>query len=180
MLPDHVEKTVEAIAELHLEHFRRATSVQRGVDRMTKVVAKPALIGLLTLFLVGWISLNLILEFSGRGAFDPPPFQGLQDVAAMLGLYITVLILNTQRREDELGERRDRLTLELAVLSDQKTAKIIELLEELRRDHPQIADRVDRQAAEMAQPTHPRAVLRQIKDTHDEMLTSPDRVPSSP
>jgi uncharacterized membrane protein len=177
MLPAHVEKTVQAIAELHLDHFRQATRVQRAVDRMTKVVGRPTSIGLLTLCLISWIGLNLVLKFSGWKAFDPPPFQWFQDVAAVLGLYITVLILNTQRREDELAERWDQLTLELAVLSDQKTAKIIELLEELRRDHPQIPDRVDPQASEMAQPTNPRAVLRQIKDTHDEMVSSLDSTP---
>jgi uncharacterized membrane protein len=178
MLPAHVENTVQAIAELHLDHFRQATPVQLSVDRMTKVVGRPASIGLLTLCLICWMGLNLVLKISGREVFDPPPFPWLQDVAAILGLYITLLILNTQRREDELAERRDQLTLELAVLSDQKTAKIIELLEELRRDHPQIADRVDPQASEMAEPTNPRAVLRQIKDTQDEIVSSLDSTPS--
>jgi uncharacterized membrane protein len=45
------------------------------------------------------------------------------------------------------------MTLELAMLGDQKTAKIIALLEELRRDHPEIVDRVDREAAEMSRAT---------------------------
>jgi uncharacterized membrane protein len=174
LLPDHVEQTVRAIGELHLAHFRKATRVQRVVDRLTNVVGYPASIAVLTLFLLGWIGLNLALQSVVGGAFDPPPFQWLQGIGAMLGLYITILILNTQRREDELAERRDQLTLELAILADQKTAKIIELLEELRRDHPQIADRVDQQASEMAQPTNPHAVLDQIKDTHEEMLSSFD------
>ena len=42
-----------------------------------------------------------------------------------------------------LGQRRELLILELAILSEQKTAKVIQLLEEVRRDNPLIHDRVE-------------------------------------
>jgi len=45
-----------------------------------------------------------------------------------------------------------QVTLELAILSEQKTAKVIQLLEESRRDNPLIRDRVDQEAEAMAQP----------------------------
>jgi hypothetical protein len=38
------------------------------------------------------------------------------------------MILMTQRRDDEMAMRRDQMTLELAILSEQKSAKIIALL----------------------------------------------------
>ena len=47
---------------------------------------------------------------------------------------MVVLILATQRREYQLAQLREQLTLELAILSEQKTAKVIQLLEESRRD----------------------------------------------
>ena len=53
---------------------------------------------------------------------------------------ITVFILTTQRREIEQTELWGPLKLELVITSDQKTAKIIELIEELRRDMPQVHD----------------------------------------
>jgi uncharacterized membrane protein len=153
MLPAHIEKTVQAIAELHMQHHREATPFQHALDRMTNVVGRPRSIGFLTLCVAVWIGLNLLLRLSGRAALDPPPFPWLQDAGTLLSLYITILILITQRREDELARRRDQMTLELAMLGDQKTAKIIALLEELRRDHPEIVDRVDREAAEMSRAT---------------------------
>ena len=45
------------------------------------------------------------------------------------------LILATQRRENQLAQLREQLNLELAILSEQKTAKVIQLLEESRRDN---------------------------------------------
>jgi uncharacterized membrane protein len=74
---------------------------------------------------------------------------------------MTVLILATQRRENELASHHERLTLELAILSEQKAAKIISLLEELRQDHPR--DRVDDEAAAMSEPADPQSVLETFK-----------------
>lgn len=172
ILPAHIEDTVRAIAELHAEHHRTATPVQRAVARLTSIVGRPRFVGVLTLVIVSWIGLNLGLRAMGAVAFDAPPFPWLQDVGAVLSLYITVLILITQRHDDQLSEHREQLTLELAILSEQKSAKMIELLEELRRDHPLLVDRVDHEANAMAQPADPQAVLDAIKDSHGDVLST--------
>jgi hypothetical protein len=49
------------------------------------------------------------------------------------------------------------------MLIDPKLSKVIELLEEGRRDNPSIADRVDDEAAAMSVPSDARAVLDAIK-----------------
>jgi uncharacterized membrane protein len=79
---------------------------------------------------------------------------------------MVVLILVTQRREDQLAQRRELLLSELAILSEQKTVKVIQLLEESRRDNPLIDDRHDPEAEVMAQPADPRPVLDTINETH--------------
>jgi hypothetical protein len=48
------------------------------------------------------------------------------------------------------------------MLTERKNAKIIELLEQLRHDHPDIADRIDEDAAAMAQPTDAEAVIEAV------------------
>jgi uncharacterized membrane protein len=101
-------------------------------------------------------------------ALDSPPFAWLEVAATLLSVYIALLILITQRYENELTIQRERLMLELGILADQKTAKIIQLLEELRRDHPQIKDRINVEAAEMAKPADTQAVVKAIKQSHDE------------
>jgi uncharacterized membrane protein len=62
-----------------------------------------------------------------------------------------------------LASHHEQLTLELAILSEQKSAKIIALLEELRQDHPEIRNRVDKEAAAMSAPADPHSVLEAIK-----------------
>ena len=56
--------------------------------------------------------------------------------------------------------------MELAILSEQETAKVIQLLEESRRDNPLIRDRVDQEAEAIAQLADPQSVLDAIKETH--------------
>lgn len=176
ILPAHIEDTVRAISELHAQHHRQATPVQRIVDRSVKTVGRPRFVGLLTIFILAWVIANWVLTLRGFKV-DAPPFQILQDFGEALSLYITILILITQRREDELTQHREQLTLELAILGEQKSAKIIQLLEELRRDNPLIANRVDREAEALSVPADPQAVLDAIKDSHEEMMASIDVPP---
>ena len=70
------------------------------------------------------------------------------------------MILASQRRENLLVQQRKFLRLERAILTEQNIAKVIELLEEVRRDNPFIRDRVDQEAQTMAQPADPQSVLR--------------------
>ena len=125
----------------------------------------------LTVLVVSWIGLNCVSLAVGNKPIDPPPFFWMQGAVALAALYMTVFILATQRREDELANRHEQLTLELAMLSEQKAAKIISLLEELRQDHPEIQDRVDKEAAAMSSPADSRSILEALKH-HTETLTS--------
>jgi uncharacterized membrane protein len=168
ILPPHIEETIKSIARLHAEHHQNATPLERAVDRMTALVGRPRFIGVLGALLCGWVILNLGVAAAGYLPIDPPPFSWLGDVASVLSLFVTVLILTTQRRADLLAQHREQLTLELAILNEQKTAKVIELLEELRRDTPMIVDRVDKEAEEMAKPADPQSVLDAIKASHAE------------
>ena len=170
ILPPHIEATVAAIARLHAEHHKRATPLQRFTEDITARAGRSVAVAWLTAATAAWIGINLVLVAVGRAPPDPPPFPWLELVVSLGALYMTVLILSTQRREDELAGHREQLTLELAILGDQKAAKIIELLEELRRDHPAIHDRVDHDAHAMSTPADPQAVLDAIKDSHDELL----------
>lgn len=168
IVPTHIEEIIQAIAKLHAEHHQNATPLQRGVDRTTDLLGRPWFIGVLTVFVICWISLNLLVTRFGYRPIDPPPFVWLEYGISLASFYMVFLILTTQRREDELAQRRDQLTLELVISNEQKTAKVIQLLEELRRDSPVIRNRVDPEADAMAQPADPSSVLDAIKETHAE------------
>ena len=75
-----------------------------------------------------------------------------------------VLILVSQEREDQLAHHREMLILELAILSEQKIAKVIQLLEESRRDNPTIRNRRDTEAETMGRAADTQSVLDAITE----------------
>lgn len=164
ILPAHIDDTVQAIARLHIDHRRGSTGLQRIVERLTRFFSRPRAAGLLAAVVALWIGVNLGLGAAGISPFDPAPFNGLQSLTGVVALFMTVFILVTQRREDELSELREQLTLELAMLSEQKTAKLIELVEELRRDLPNVRNRWDAEAVSLSRPADPEAVLDALKE----------------
>jgi uncharacterized membrane protein len=120
--------------------------LQHAVDRLTAVVGLPGFAAALTISIALWVSASVVAGLLGLWVVDPPPFAWLQGTITTGTLYVAILILTTQRREDQLSSQRGQLMLELAILNDQKSSRIIELLEESRHDHPMIADRIDNEA----------------------------------
>jgi uncharacterized membrane protein len=163
-LPTHMEESVQAIAKLYTSHEGAATGAQRIVNRLTDFLGRPSTVAALTLAVIAWIALNLAALRSGIEPPDPPPFAWLADTVAVVAMLMGVLILAAQRHAGQLAARRDRLALQLALLSEQKSAKIIQLLEEMRRDSPTIANRVDEVAAAMSQPADAEVVLNAIEE----------------
>ena len=168
ILPIHIEETIQSIARLHAEHHASATQHQRVVDRITSLLGRPVFIAVLTAVVVGWVSMNSLAVALGYRPLDPPPFAWLSGAASLASLYLVVLIVTTQSRDDRLTQRRELLNLELAILSEQKTTKVVALLEELRRDSPAVRDRVDELADVMARPADPQSVIDAIKETRSE------------
>jgi uncharacterized membrane protein len=157
--PDHVDEAVRSIAQLHSEHHSKTTAAQQLINRISGVIARPRFGAFLTAGVTVWISANLAAIALGWYVIDRRSFPWLQGAVNLVSLFIVTLVLAAEKHEDELNARREILTLELAILSERKIAKIIELLEELRRDSPHVADRVDQQAEQMARPADARSVL---------------------
>jgi uncharacterized membrane protein len=158
-LSNHVEESVEAIAELHRKHYEHASGLQRAIDRVTQSLGRPAVTAVVLTAFAAWLAAAWM---ASDGRIESSAFRWLELAGTLAALVIALLILVTQREQDALAERRDQLTLELAILSDRKAAKIISLIEELRRDAPDVADRHDPESTEMAKPTDPGQILTAI------------------
>ena len=170
ILPAHIEDTVRSIAELHADHDRRASLYQRTIERLIEQLGRPAAVAAIALGMLLWVGVNESLLYTRRTPFDPEPFSYLQGLITAGALFMTVLILTSQRHENRLAEHRAQLTLELAMVSEQKIAKLIELMESQRRDNPQIVNRIDEETAAMALPADPEAIFAAIQETHSDMI----------
>lgn len=149
---DLEEATVEQLARLYDRHDQRTTPVQRMANRFTFALGQPASLVIIFGIAIAWIIGNYVARAMGSTALEEFPFPDLGFMATISALLVALLILTTQRHDEELAESRAQLTLHIAMLSERKIAKIIALLEEQRRDNPMLPSRVDVEAADMAQP----------------------------
>ena len=174
-LPPHVEGTLRAVEELHVEHWRSASRADRILEEIKAQISRPRFIVVLLVLVCAWIVANI--EVPG-GFPDPPPFAYLSLVLTFGAVCLTVLVLSTQQRADRLADHREKLILQLTHVSEQKTAKLIALVEELRRDDPQIRDRLDTEAQQMTEATDVAAVSEALRS--DAVASGGSADPDSP
>jgi uncharacterized membrane protein len=155
------------IASIRSRGDNQRSSPQRHVEALTAAIGRPSTIAILLALIGVWVAWNAYEELSGGSAIDPAPFFWLQGVVGLYAALISTFVLATQNREKRHAEQRAYLELQVNLLAEQKTAKIIELLEELRRDMPSVRDRVDLQADAMQLPVDTNAVLDVLEGTMD-------------
>lgn len=164
-LPDHIGQNIEAIVALHTSAERDVPRHQRVLEAATTFLGRPAFL-YSSLFVVAvWMLPNVLPQSLGLPQFDPPPFDLLQLWLGIISLPMTIAVLIKQDRQEKLAEQRAQLGLQLNLLSEQKIAKLIALVEELRCDLPNVKNRYDPEVEEMKQPTDPHMVVDALEKT---------------
>lgn len=162
-LPGGTHDTVESVAELERGADRSLSTHQRWIERTTSAIGRPRTVYLTLAFTTAWIVVNVGLNAAGR-AFDPPPFVYLDCIISLAALMMTTLILTTENRINLHDARRDRLDLQINLLTERKISKVIEMLEALRHDSPALPNRHDPEAREMRRSADPAAIVRAMDE----------------
>ncbi|MEH2381597.1 MAG: DUF1003 domain-containing protein [Nostoc sp.] len=168
-LPDPIAKNIEAIISLHTQEVRDIPVHQRILEAIATFFGRSIFMYSLLVILAIWIFSSFFDRFL---PFNLPSFswsgQGL-DAAALV---ISTGVLVRQTRQENFAEQRAQLMLQLNLLSEQKIAKIIALLEELRTDLPNVINRHDSEAKLMQEPADPIAVLSALQKNLAEELSA--------
>lgn len=164
-VPEHVTHSVETIATIHDRAQRKVDRHQRLVEVLTATIGRPHSIYVIAAIVAAWIIYNVTAPRMGWHRVDEPPFFWLQGALCAASLLVTTMVLTTQNRQTRQNEQRSQLDLQVNLLSEQKIAKIIDLLEELRRDMPTVRDRVDPLAEAMKEAVDPHAVMSALEDS---------------
>lgn len=163
----HLAQNIDTIAELHARAEQAVGTHQKLVERLNASLGRPRSLYVVVGFVVVWVSYNLVVAAVGLRPFDPAPFSRLQGIVAISALLMTIMILTTQNRQMKHSEQRAHLDLQINLLAEQKIAKLVGLIEELRRDLPNVRDRVDLVANAMTNAADPQAVMSQLEQTFE-------------
>lgn len=163
-----VEDNISVNELLHQHAEQSLSTLQRPLEQVGLLVGRPGFVlTIFGLFLL-WITGNLWVKWQGRAPWDEPPFFWLQGVIGLLGLLVATSVLVSQSRQGQISEERSQLALQIALLTEQRSAKIIALLEELRRDLPDVQNRQDEEATVMAQASDPEAIVEALNTLQDD------------
>jgi uncharacterized membrane protein len=159
-----IGQNIEAVLEFYTREDQKISRPQRIVERISLFAGQPLFLALILLFVASWMLANVLLHQMGMAEFDPAPFSWLQGGVGLAALLTTTVVLTKQNRSARLAEQRAHLDLKVTLLTEQKTAKLIDLLEELRRDMPNVKDRHDPEAAALQQSMKPHQVLAALDE----------------
>ena len=162
---DLISQNVQAIADLQTHAERGVSRYQRSIEAVTRFLGRPLFFYLILTVVFLWIGENLLAQRLHWIEWDPPPFYWLQGSVGLGALLMTTVVLITQNRQGQIAESRAHLDLQVNLLAEQKITKLIALVEELRRDMPNVQNRHDPEAEAMTEAADPHAVLSALEET---------------
>ena len=162
-LSEHIDQNIESVVALQRKQWDTIGSAQRRVERLSRFLGRPiyliALVGAIAL----WVGVNFFATAAAR--WDPPPFELLDGIMTLISLVTTTIVLIAQHRQARLEKQHTHLGLQVALLTEQKVTKVINLIEELRRDMPMVKNRHDAHAQALQESADTAKVLAALEET---------------
>jgi uncharacterized membrane protein len=171
-LVDLIDQDIETLVSIRMRAEEEVDQHQRRIEKITANLGQPRFLYFILCFVLLWLVANLSLTATGIRPFDPPPFYWLEGLIGLSALLMTTVVLITQNRQGKVDDQRRHLDLTITLLTERKVSKLIDLVEELRRDMPAVKDRHDPQAEVMKEMADPDAVLSSFKRAMSE--TTPE------
>jgi uncharacterized membrane protein len=166
-LPRSVSDNIGTIAEFYERHEQQMSRAQAAIEKLSLILGSPAYVVGNVVFVVCWIVANLVAPEFDYAQIDEPPFFWLQGLVGLNAFIISTTVLIRQNRMSKLAEHNAHLDLQVNLLTEEKTSKIIALLEELRQDLPNVRNKIDSEADELSKPADTRMVLSAIESERD-------------
>ncbi len=167
-LTDILDQDIEAIVAMRINAERKVSYHQRLIERATSALGRPLAVYTILLIILVWVTTSVFHKALDLPVFDAPPFAWLQDVVSITALLMTIIVLATQNRQERFAEQRRHLDLQITLLTERKVSKVIELLEDLRRDMPSVKNHFDPEAEAMQEPIDPHTALTALNETLQE------------
>jgi len=162
-LPHSVSENIDTIAQYCERNEEQITVAQKVVEKVSLFLGSPSYFAVNVTFIVCWLLWNSLAPTFDLEQLDEPPFYWLQGFVSLNAFIISTTVLIRQNRMSKLAERNAHLDLQISLLSDEKTSKIIAMLEEIRRESPNLMGKPDHEAEELAKPADAPSVLSAIE-----------------
>jgi uncharacterized membrane protein len=167
-LPSSTKENLELLSQFQDREDAQISGLQLAIERVSRFFGSPAYFAFVVAFIAMWIGVNLWGINHGWRHVDTPPFFLLQGLVSCNALLLTVAVLIRQSRMAQVAEHRAHLDLQINLLTEQKVAKLLQIIDAPRRDSgaPQVEP--DHEVSEMSKPADTHALMHAIKETQSE------------
>lgn len=145
------------------------TTVDVLTRYLTRVFGSFLFLCASTLFIIGWIFLNAGL-ISSIPQFDPYPFTLLMMMVSFFSIFISMIVLMTQSRQEKIDQVRHHIDLEIDVRAEHEVTKILHMLDELRESLG-IAKKEDKELEQMKEKID----IVEIKEGIEQVIESEEK-----
>lgn len=167
---DAVKDNIDSVAAFYAREEAKISGSQSIIEKISDRFGSPVYFVGFVLFVIFWCGVNDYIKHRGMDPFDPAPFFWLQGICGLNSVLITIAVLIRQNRMSRLEASRAHLNLQVNLLAEQKATKLIQLMEELRRDLPNVRNRRDPEVDAMQLQTNHHAMLHAIEAQKAEKL----------
>lgn len=161
---ESAEQNIRTIARLEQETMEQRAWSERVGDAFTRVMGS---LGFVIAHVIGfglWFTINLG-AFPGLEPFDPFPFGILTLIVSAEGVFLAIFVLLSQNRMSRLSSQRAHLNLQISLLAEQETTKLLQKMQRIA-DQLGIEDtKVDREVERLSQTTHLETLAEELKKT---------------
>ncbi|RCW65225.1 DUF1003 domain-containing protein [Pseudorhodoferax soli] len=157
------EHNVRAMRHLDDAAARHETPADRAAARIANWCGRIQFVWLHVAWFGGWIAFNSLPMLPH---FDPYPFTFLVLVVSLEAIFLSTFVLMSQNHEARITERRNKLDLQINLLTEQENTKALQLLARIA-DKLGVEDASGGLAA-LEQATRPESLARQIDQAYPE------------
>lgn len=121
-----VKQNLDTVLDLEQRLYACFTPLERLTYRTTRLIGRIESLIVQLVIAILWIAVNTH-AFTAH-PLDPWPFHGLELALSFEAVILTLLVLTTQRIMQKLDNHRTHLTLQISLLSEQETTKVLDVL----------------------------------------------------
>jgi uncharacterized membrane protein len=152
---------ISAITAMEKAALDSRTTGERIGDAIARHAGRSWFIATHAGWFLAWIVFN-----SGKiprlRPFDPYPYQFLTFVVSLEAIFLSLFILMSQSRGAKQADDRSHLDLQIDLLSEQESTKMLQMLRSLCEYHG-LAIANDPELKKLTEPTKPDELLRELK-----------------
>lgn len=161
---ESAQQNIRTVARLEQETMERRSSSERIGDAFTRVMGSLGFVVAHGIGFAVWFAVNLRL-IPGVEPFDPFPFGILTLIVSSEGVFLAIFVLLSQNRMSRLSSQRAHLNLQISLLAEQETTKLLQHLQRISQ-HLGIEESARDQAVErLSQETHLETLAEELKKT---------------